>query len=71
MRGWDQGRQPTPDGEYQAPCGHYLRVGHYACSPCNIAPLELLQEACNALRQQRARSPLARTVLDQVEAALR
>lgn len=46
VRGWDSRRPADPiTGSYQAPCGHYMQTGQYACSSCNIAPLSELLAA--------------------------
>lgn len=52
VRGWDAGRTLDPILEtYQAPCGHYLKAGTYACRECNIAPLTLVQALEKQVRE--------------------
>jgi hypothetical protein len=50
-RGWaERERDHDPEGNYQAVCGHYIKVGTYVCRDCNLAPLSSLVALRDALQ---------------------
>jgi hypothetical protein len=50
-RGWRirASYSASPEGDYQAACGHYVAAGTYACVDCNLAPLSDLNAVREAL----------------------